>query len=458
MSGMLSPVWAGTRAAELSDDHAVLDALLQVEAVWVETLAAGGHAEAEEVQALSELIEDRQDIPQLDSAVLAAAGADGGNPVIPLLSAVRAALAQRGTAAPALHRAATSQDVMDTALMMTARQTVAVIQADVRKVCAALAELANEHRHTICVARTLTQHALPTSFGMRAASWLDGVASASAELAEAAGQLPLQWGGAVGTQAALCDAVGTEAAAALTADLAERLDLLNPQLPWHVQRQPVLRLASALAGLLAALGKAATDVLTLQRPEVAELAEPRSRGRGGSSAMPQKQNPVLSVLLRSAAMQAPGHLGALHHSASLSADERPDGAWHAEWPALRELLRLGGGAAARAAELFAGLTVDSQRMRENLDAAGPSLFSERLVAALQDSHPEGKSGVQETIRDAVVSGEDLLDRLRAAISPEEMAPEKLEHVLHHALAPNSSLGRAEEFIDAALTAYREARI
>lgn len=458
MSGMLSPAWAGTRAAALCDDDAVLDALLRVEAVWAETLAAGGYAEEDEARLLHELIEDRQAVPQLASGALAAAAAEGGNPVIPMLSALRSVLAERGAAAPALHRGATSQDVMDTALIITARQTIEVTQAEARKVCAALAELADQHRHTLCLARTLTQHALPTAFGLRAASWLDGVVAASAELAEAAEQLPLQWGGAVGTQAALCEAVGNEAAAALTADLAERLHLRSPRQPWHVQRQPILRVASALAGLLAALGKTATDVLTLQRPEIAELAEPRSRGRGGSSTMPQKQNPVLSILVRSAAMLAPGHLGTLHHSAALSADERPDGAWHAEWPALRELLRLAGGAATRAAELFEGLTVDSQRMRRNLDAAGPALFSERLVAALQDVHPQGKSGVQETVRDAVISGDDLLDRLRAAISADEMTPEKLEKVLSSALAPDRSLGRAEDFIDAALIAYREARI
>lgn len=454
---MLSPVWAGTRVAQLSSDDSVLAALLLVEKTWTDTLAHNGYASADEARVMQELVAERGAFPELAQDQLSTSAVVGGNPVIPLLAAIRSVLDERGTEVPSLHRGATSQDVMDTALMVVSRQVIEDVIHEAWRVCQYLAELTDQHRRTHCVARTLTQHALPSSFGMRTATWLDGLVVATQELRNAAEELPLQWGGAVGTQAGLSDAVGAEGAAILTSELADRLGLHNPGRPWHVQRYPVLRLGGALAGLVAAVTKTATDVLTLQRPEIAEVSEPHSSGRGGSSAMPHKENPVLSVLIRSAGLQAPGHLATLHHSAATSNDERPDGAWQAEWPALRELLRLAGGAITHAAELFQGLSVDAAQMQGNLDAAGPWLYSERIVTALQGEHPQGKTGIQQAIREAAAGQEDLVGRLHAEFAEEAVSPDELESRLAEAMDPAGSLGRAEDFIETALQAYREAR-
>ncbi len=194
----------------------------------------------------------------------------------------------------------------------------------------------------------------------------------------------MQTGGAAGTLAA--GTVLTDGSALTPLDLADRLaarlGLAAVPAPWHTNRLAVTALGDALAAVTDAAGKIAADVLFLSRPEVAELAEPRAAGRGGSSAMPQKQNPVLSVLVRSAALQAPALAAQLHLAAANFNDERADGAWHSEWPALRSLLRLALGAAGQLRELTEGLQVFPAAMRRNLDLSGPLLLSEAVTAAV----------------------------------------------------------------------------
>lgn len=375
--GLLTPGLHGP-TAHPGDDVAVLRGLLRAETAWVGAqqtlglLPPGSHDAV--VHAADALLggEGRLNGPGPDddaaavalATTLAGESAATGNPVMPLVSRLRAALpatAPPGTA-DAVHTGLTSQDVIDTALMLVASDAVVQVRRDLRQAQDALRALARRHRSTPVLARTLAQPAVPTTFGARAATWLQGVAEAEAALARL--DHPVAWGGAAGT---LDRAAGPVRARLDTVDAwAARLGLSVTAAPWHVTRFPVLRTATALAELCATLGKIAGDVLTGVRE--GELREPAAPGRGASSTMTHKQNPVLSVLLRRSAIVVPGALQTLHTAAGLAVDERPDGAWHAEWPALRDVVRHAAGGAALAAELLAGVTLDAERAARNLTA------------------------------------------------------------------------------------------
>jgi 3-carboxy-cis,cis-muconate cycloisomerase len=299
---------------------------------------------------------------------------DAGTPVLPLVRALRAAVGDPETAA-VVHRGLTSQDVLDTALMLLARAALSAANANLDQLGDRLAALADAHRMSVMAGRTLTQYAVPVTFGLRAAQWLVGVLEARAGLVAVNERLPVQCGGAGGTLALVGELVPDPVRAATV--FAADLGLQWPGLPWHTQRSPMTRLGDALAETAQALGVIAEDVLVLGRPEIGELRERTGAGRGASSTMPQKQNPILSVLIRSAAIQAPAHVAQLHLCAGQSVDERAPGSWHAEWPALRRLLKLVVTATAQAAELVAGLEVDASTMRARAEESAAELLSER---------------------------------------------------------------------------------
>nr|WP_231709188.1 lyase family protein [Arthrobacter sp. zg-Y895] len=455
---MLSPAWAGTRVAELTGDRQLLQALLDVELEWVRVLASAGLADPEAPAAVAAV----SDASRYDAASLAERAQGGGNPVIPLLADLRAQARESSPkAAAAIHRGATSQDIMDTALMLLARRALDAIIADADRAAAALGATARRHAATLCVARTLTQHSLPSTFGLRAAQWLHGVGSAAQGLRTAAGNLQLQWGGASGTLAAVSLAAGSAAPGAeritafdLTARLARGLGLAEPLAPWQTNRLPVTALGAALQDFTAAAGKVANDVLLLSRPEIGEVSEPRAAGRGGSSAMPQKQNPVLSVLIRSAALAAPGYGMQLNAAAAAADDERPSGSWHVEWQALRSLLRLAGGAAAKLAELAEGLQVSTDALARNLESAGPLVVSEKIMAVaaplLDDGVPgRGKEIIADTVARSLSSGEPFEELLRAAVPPEVLSDTELKSILD----PAEYLGEATALIERITAAY-----
>ncbi|WP_432245308.1 lyase family protein [Arthrobacter sp. G.S.26] len=381
-AGLLSPVSAAPSVAALTGDRAVLAAILDVEAGWAAVLEEAGLAPA----GSSAVVAAAAEPGRYDVADIAVRAQGGANPVIPLLTDLRrqvTALDTHGVgAAAAVHASLTSQDVLDTALMLVARNAVGAVLADLGRATAALADLSAAHSTTLCVGRSLTQHSLPYTFGLRAAQWFHGLAAAGRQLAGLG--FPVQFGGAAGTLAAGSALTANSAATPfnLADSLAAHLGLAPAAAPWPTNRLPVTSLGNALAAVLDAAGKTAADVLFLSRPEVAEVAEPRAAGRGVSSAMPQKQNPVLSVLVRSAALQAPQPAAQLHLAAANFNDERPDGAWHAEWPALRQLLALALGAVGQLQELAGGLQVFPAAMRRNLDLAGPLLLAEGVAAAV----------------------------------------------------------------------------
>jgi 3-carboxy-cis,cis-muconate cycloisomerase len=370
-TGLLAPGWAGSPAACATADGAYLQAMLDAEAALTRVQARLGLAPAGAADAVTEAAH----ADHFDVRSLADRARGGGNPVIPLVADLTEAVGEEY--GPYVHRGATSQDILDTATMLVAARTLDLVLADLHRVQQALARLAAEHRDTAMPGRTLTQHAVPTTFGLKAAGWRSLVLDARDRVVEVRDGLPAQLGGAAGTLAAFT-AYGAQNTMALTTAFARELGLDAPLLPWHTLRTPIADLAGCLAFTAGALGKIATDGLTLARTEIAEVAEGSG---GGSSAMPHKANPVRSTLIAAAARRAP-QLAATLYGSLAAEDERPAGAWHAEWEPLRDLLRLVGGAARDAAELTEGLHVHADIMREHLHLTHGLIVSERLSAEL----------------------------------------------------------------------------
>ncbi|MEU0117169.1 3-carboxy-cis,cis-muconate cycloisomerase [Streptomyces bobili] len=369
-AGLLAPGWTGSRAASATGDAAYLRALLDAEAALTRAQAALGLAPAAAATAVTEAAASVFDVRSL-----AERARSGGNPVIPLIADLTKTVGPEF--GPYVHRGATSQDIMDTATMLVAVRALEPVLADLDRTQRALARLAAGHRDTPMPGRTLTQHAVPTTFGLKAAGWRSLVLDARDRVSAVRDSLPAQLGGAAGTLAAFT-AYGAEDATALPAAYARELGLCAPLLPWHTLRTPIADLAGCLAFAAGALGKTAADVLVLSRTEIGEVAE---AGGGGSSAMPHKANPVRSTLIGAAAQRAP-QLAATLYGSLVAPDERPAGAWHAEWEPLRDLLRLVGGAARDAAELTEGLRVRADVMREHLGLTHGLIVSERLSAEL----------------------------------------------------------------------------
>ncbi|MGY2700915.1 lyase family protein [Nocardioides sp. HB32] len=321
---------------------------------WPGDERAGGHFTATEfvramVEVESQWLGDVLEVPD-DVDDIAREAAAGGSPVVALVRRLREQDRD-------VHRGLTSQDVVDSALMLMAEAACADLRRDLAALGSGLARLAGDHRDTPMVARTLTQHAVPTTFGFRVAAWLTAVLDAYDDVARL--EFPRQVGGAAGTRAAIVE-LGRELPAGV------------PR--WHTTRAPVTRLGDALVGCTDACARIANDVVVMSRPEIGELAEGAG---GGSSTMPGKANPVLSVLVRRAALTTPQLAATLHLAAAQQVDDRADGGWHAEWATLRDLIRRTLVAASQTAELVAGLRVDTGRMAATLAAAGDAVLAEQ---------------------------------------------------------------------------------
>ncbi|WP_141207901.1 3-carboxy-cis,cis-muconate cycloisomerase [Streptomyces griseorubiginosus] len=397
-TGLLAPGWAGSPAASATSDGALLQALLDAEAALTRVQARLGVAPAGAAEAVTGAARaDRFDVRSLADRARA-----GGNPVIPLVADLTKAVGEEY--GPYVHRGATSQDILDTALMLVAARTLDLVLADLDRVQRALARLAADHRDTAMPGRTLTQHAVPTTFGLKGAGWRSLVLDARDRVIGVRDGLPAQLAGAAGTLAAF-RAYGVQDPTALAAAFARDLGLEAPLLPWHTLRTPIADLAGCLAFTAGALGKIAADVLVLGRTEIAELSEGSG---GGSSAMPHKANPVRSTLIAAAARRAP-QLAATLYGSMAAEDERPAGAWHAEWEPLRDLLRLVGGAARDTAELTEGLRVNADAMRRHLDLTHGLIVSERLSAELADvlGRARAKELLTELARRTYAEGRSL---------------------------------------------------
>lgn len=436
--GLLAPIWAGTPVAQATGDAAFLQAMLDTEAALARGQAMLG--QAPQVAAAAVTAAARAE--HFDLRGIAVRARAGGNPVIPLVADLTAAVP--ADAAAFVHRGATSQDILDTAMMLVAARTVAMLVSDLRRTADVLARLAAEHRDTPMAGRTLTQQAVPTTFGLKAAGWRSLVLDSADRLV--ALRLPAQLGGAAGTLAAFETFAGAPGGGTdLSEAFAREVGLAAPELPWHVLRTPIADLAAACAFTVGALGKIAADVLILSRTEIGEVAEGEA---GSSSAMPHKANPVRATLIAAAARQTPA-LAAVLFGALAAEDERPAGAWHAEWQTLRELLRLTGGAADAAAGLVAGLRVFPHRMRDNLHHTRGLVVSERLAIEIGDLLGRGPAkellaaAAERAGREGVDLEAVLADapELKALISREDLA---------RLTDPADYLGAAGVLVDRAL--------
>ncbi|MFT2016573.1 3-carboxy-cis,cis-muconate cycloisomerase [Streptomyces sp. 796.1] len=448
--GLLAPVRVASGVDALTSDRAFLTAMLDAEAAVVRAQAAVGLAPPAAADAVTAAARaDRYDL-----ASLATRAAAGGNPVIPLVADLTRAVAETAPEHAAyVHRGPTSQDIMDTASMLVTAASLDVVRADLARTAAHLADLAAGHRDTPMAGRTLTQHAVPTTFGLKAAGWRALVLDAGERIDRVRAELPVQLGGAAGTLAAFVafapaerrQAVAESVGLTLVAEYAAQLGLAAPELPWHVLRTPVADVGAALSFCTGALGKLAADVLVLTRTEVGELAEGAG---GGSSAMPHKANPVRATLIAAAARQVPA-LASVLLSSLVAPDERPAGPWHAEWQPLRDALRITGGAARAAAELTATLVVRPERMRANLALTGGQLLTERLAAELAQElgRDRAKTLLGRAVRRAAEQGVALVDAVGAE---PELAAVLTADRLRELVEPAGYLGCAGALTDRAL--------
>ncbi|HSC04088.1 MAG TPA: 3-carboxy-cis,cis-muconate cycloisomerase [Solirubrobacteraceae bacterium] len=433
----------GDVAGEVSGE-ALAEAMVEVEVALLQALADVDLAPAAAADELAEALRSGRLVLDLDE--LGRGTGEQGTPVPALLRTLRLQLSE--TASAHLHKGATSQDVIDTAIMLVSRRALDRIISELSGAADACAELVQKHREAIIPGRTLLQQALPVTFGLKAAHWLSGLDGALADLrAVREAELAVQFGGAVGTLANL-GTRGLEVAAGL----AERLDLSAPALPWHTVRLGPVRIATALGATLGLLGKIGRDVVLLAQSEVAEVAEGGGEGRGGSSTMPHKRNPVGGIGLIACAQRGPG-LVATMLAAMAQEHERGAGGWQAEWETLLELLRLTGSGAAIARELLAGLEADPGKMRADMDLTGGLVMSESVAAALAPSmgRSDAQKVVEKAARRAVDSGREFREVL---LELPEVANSIGADGLDASLDPAAYLGVTAELIDRALAGHR----
>ncbi|WP_043927352.1 3-carboxy-cis,cis-muconate cycloisomerase, partial [Xanthomonas citri] len=361
-SSLLGSLFGEPACDALFDDAARLQAMLQFESALARAQAQCGVIPAQAAQAIAAAC----DVQHYDRAALAQATALAGNPAIPLVKALTAQVAAHDNAAARwVHWGATSQDVIDTGTVLQLRAALDLLLPRLHALCADLAVLAERERNTGLPGRTLLQQAVPVTFGLKVAGWLDALQRAQQRLhALRRDALVLQFGGAAGTLASLQER-GLEVAQAL----ASTLELPLPALPWHTARDRIVEVGCAFGLLAATLGKIGGDVALLMQSEVGEAFEPAAAGKGGSSAMPHKRNPVSSVAAVAAATRVPGLVATLF-SAMAQPHERAAGQWHAEWDTLPQIVCLTAGSLAQMQLCLSGLELDRTRMQAHLDSHG----------------------------------------------------------------------------------------
>ncbi len=441
---LFGPTFTTNAMAEAVSDRAWVQAMLDVEAALASAEERAGIIPS----GTAAIIAACCSADRFDISALGRAAAEAGNPVIPLVAALNRAVPPE--AAGRVHWGATSQDILDTAMVLLARRALELVLADLDAIATACARLSQEHRQTVMLGRTFLQPAVPITFGLKAAGWLVAVLDARRRLAELrASGLAVQLGGAAGTLASL----GADGPKVIRL-IAEELALAEPVVPWHSARGRIAEVGAALGVTCGVMGKIARDVALLMQAEVGEAAEPTAPGRGGSSSMPHKQNPVAAMAVEAGVRRAHALVGVLL-GAMLQEHERAVGGWHAEWETVGELFRLSAGAVARVRDVVDRLHVDPVRMRTNLDAAHGLPLSEHVALRLAPlmGRGEARALVERAIQRCRTSGHHLRDELLAD-------PTVTTHLttaeLDEALDPTRYLGATQEFIDRALALYRSA--
>jgi 3-carboxy-cis,cis-muconate cycloisomerase len=424
-------------------DRACLQGMLDFEAGLARAEARAGVIPSSAATAIAAKCEAEL----FDVAELARGAKLAGNIAIPLVKALTALVAQSDSdAARYVHWGATSQDAIDTGCVLQLRQALKIITGDLDRLGGGLAELATKHRSTIVVGRTWMQQALPTTFGAKVAGWLDAVDRHRERLGEAQRRvLVLQFGGAVGTLAAL----GGHGAD-VGENLAEELALGLPKIPWHSHRDRVAEVATTLGLCVGTLGKIAKDISLHSQTEVAEVFEPAEKDRGGSSTMPHKRNPVASVAVLSAAVRVPGLVSTMLTS-MVQEHERGLGGWHAEWETLPEIVSLSAGALGQMAEVVPKLEIDAERMRENLESTQGLIFAEAVSMALAEKM--GKAAAHEFVEVACQKARSEKRHLRDVLLGDGRAKAHLSVAdVDRLFDPAKYLGMATDFVDRVVAA------
>jgi 3-carboxy-cis,cis-muconate cycloisomerase len=418
---------------EIFSDHSILQAMLDFETALARVESRLGIIP----QAAAEAIAGAANPDAFDIATLSRNTLRAGTPGIPLSKALTEIVKSKdATAAGFVHYGATSQDVSDTALILLLKRAQPVIESDLVRAEQALRRLSEQHRHTTMVGRTLLQAAPPVTLGLKVAGWLAALQRGRERLTESfAEALVLQFGGAVGTLAAL-----GEKGPAVAQELASELGLICPDAPWHTHRDRLAALVCACGVLTGSLGKIARDISLLMQSEVGEAAEPETQGRGGSSTMPHKRNPIGCAVTLAAANRMPG-LVASYLSAMVQEHERAVGGWQAEWPTIAAAIQATGVAASSIAEISEGLSIDSARMQENLAATLGTIYAEKAMLLLTGELGRDKAHqlLEEATRKAVLHHRPL----------GEVLAEMPEVTKHLNLATIKQLAVAEDYLGSA---------
>jgi 3-carboxy-cis,cis-muconate cycloisomerase len=440
-SGLTGPLFATEAMRAVFSDRARLAAMLRAEAALARAEARLGLAPEALAAAIEAILPESLDLEKIGREAAVA-----GVPTIPFVKAVQARLPK--DLESAFHKGATTQDILDTALALQMRDAFGLIATDLRAILAGLADLARLHRETPCVGRTYGQHAAPVTFGFKAAVWLSGIAEVAEGLPRVRSRAcAASLGGPVGTLAALGEK-GPEAARAF----AEELGLSVTPIAWHARRARIAEAGAWLAILIGALSKMAADIAHLASTEVGEVAEPHVPGRGGSSAMPHKRNPVSATVILAAHGAAKGHVVTLL-DAMTAAHERPAGLWHAEWHAVPQLFGLASGALREARALAEGLEVHPERMRKNLDATKGLLFADAVAVRLAPSL--GREAAHALVERAAAAVRDTGRDLGAVLAEDANAALSADLDTAFDLAP--AVAAAARWVDGALAEAERAR-
>ncbi|KAB7769835.1 3-carboxy-cis,cis-muconate cycloisomerase [Xanthomonas maliensis] len=442
-SSLLGSLFGEPACDALFDDAAGVQAMLDFEAALARAQARCGIVPADAADTIAAACQVRH----YDLSELAQATAIAGNPAIPLVKALTAQVATTDPeAARWVHWGATSQDVIDTGSVLQLRAALDLLLPRLDSLCADLADLAVRERDTGMPGRTLLQQAVPVTFGLKAARWLDALQRARGRLQGLRQDaLVLQFGGAAGTLASL-QGRGLEVAQALAITLALPL----PALPWHTARDRIVEIGCAFGLLAGVLGKIGGDVVLLMQSEVGEVFEPAAAGKGGSSAMPHKRNPVSSVVAVAAATRVPGLVATLF-AAMAQPHERAAGQWHAEWQTVPEIVRLTAGSLAQMQACLAELELDRTRMRAHLAGHGGVLYAEAAVFALAPHL--GKAKAHALVEQAVVEAQSQNRHLHDVLADDDQVAAVLTPTQLRAVFDASSwCGMSSVWIDRVLAA------
>jgi 3-carboxy-cis,cis-muconate cycloisomerase len=440
-STLFGPMFASREMRTLFSDRATLGRMLRVEAALAAAEAAAGVIPRSAVAPIAQACNpSRYDLEAIGNAARAS-----GNIAIPLVKALTAEVARRDPeAARFVHWGATSQDIIDTATVLAIRDAAALIGRDLDRAVKSLAALARRHRRKPMAGRTWLQQALPITFGLKAARWAAMLSRANSGLRDASSAAALlQFGGAAGTLASL-GAKGP----AIAKRLAAELELAEPDLPWHGERDRIAAVAVALGILIGAAGKFARDLSLMMQTEVGEAFEPSAPGRGGSSTMPHKRNPVACAQILTASTLAPGLVAGIL-SGMVQEHERALGGWQAEWAALPQLFLLASGVAGQLAETAKGIEVDTDRMRDNLEITNGLTMGEAVQMALGEKI--GRMQAHDLLETASKRAASEGRHLREVVAEmPEIAGALPAKSLDKLFDPLAYLGSAEHFIDRAL--------